>query len=148
VDDNDSCRQQLARLLASWRLRPTTVSSAKAAITVLEETVSPHLAFAFSVIDAQMPDIDGFELAATIRRGLSERAGSLLILLSSPDRTAELARCERLGLAATIAKPVNESELLDTLMSLRLGAGGTEVPILPERLAPTARTSLRVLLAE
>src|SRR5262249_15256667 len=52
------------------------------------------------------------------------------------------------GLAASISKPVNESELLDTLMSLRLGAIDTDVPTLPERRTPTARKSLRVLLAE
>ena len=49
---------------------------------------------------------------------------------------------------AAIPKPVNESELLDTLMSLRLGTMGVEIPTLPDRPSPTARTSLRVLLAE
>lgn len=148
VDDNATSRGLLSELLSVWRMRPTAVSNAKEAIRVLENFVDADQAFAFTIIDSQMPGIDGFELAATIHAGLESRAGQLLILLSSPDRAAELARCEQLGLMAAIAKPINESELLDTFMSLRLGNGGVEIPTLPSRERPAARAPLRVLLVE
>ena len=72
----------------------------------------------------------------------------MLLLLSSPNRAEELAHCDRAELAATIAKPVNESELFDTLMSLRLGSGDEAAPSLPARVTEPARSVLRVLLVE
>ena len=148
VDDNSTCRKHLLDLLTFWRLRPTVVSGAEEALTALRRIKSENDAFAFSVIDAQMPDVDGFELAATIRAELADRAGQLLLLLSSPDRVGELARCDQVGLSATVTKPVHESVLLDTLTSLRLGAGDEPAPSLPSREVGKARTSLRVLLVE
>ncbi len=148
VDDNATSRQQLMDLLSSWRLRPMVVAGAKEALTALKRVKGADNAFAFTLIDAQMPEVDGFELAETIRAEYAGRAGQLLILLSSPDRAAELARCDQAGLTAPITKPVNESELLDTLMSLRLGAGDETAPTLPARPVEITRTPLRVLLVE
>ncbi len=148
VDDNATSRQHLTDLLTAWRLRPIAVAGAKEAITALKRVKAGGNAFAFSLIDAQMPFADGFELAETIRAEFTDRAGHLLVLLSSPDRAAELARCDQAGLSAAITKPVNESELLDTLMALRLGAGDETASTLPMRAVTTARTPLRVLLVE
>ncbi|TXT22348.1 MAG: PAS sensor protein, partial [Planctomycetota bacterium] len=148
VDDNATSRQNLMDLLTSWRMRPMAVAGAKAAIATLKRAKGADSVFAFSLIDAQMPVVDGFELATTIRNEFADRAGHLLLLLSSPDRAAELAHCDQAGLAATIAKPVNESELFDTLMSLRLGSGDEAAPSLPARITETAHTVLRVLLVE
>jgi PAS domain S-box-containing protein len=149
VDDNATSRQQLMDLLSAWRLRPLAVDGAKEAINALKRIrKSADAGFAFTLIDAQMPNVDGFELAKQIRADFSDRAGHLLIMLSSPDRAAELARCDQAGLEAPINKPINESELLDTLMSLRLGAGDETAPTLPARIVEIARKSLRVLLVE
>ena len=148
VDDNATSRQQLFDLFTSWQTQPLAVSSAKGAIAVLEQVTGTEQSFAFTIVDAQMPGVDGFELASTIKAGLAERMGQLLMMLSSADRTHELSRCEQLQLDAAISKPVNESELLDTLMSLRLGTAGVDAPTLPDRPSPVARTSLKVLLAE
>ena len=148
VDDNGTSRQQLFDLFTFWQTLPMAVSSAKGAIAVLEQVTGTEQAFAFTIIDAQMPGVDGFELASTIKSGLAERAGQMLMMLSSADRTHELAHCEQLALDAAISKPVNESELLDTLMSLRLGTAGVDVPTLPDRPSLVAKISLKVLLAE
>lgn len=148
VDDNATSRQHLANLLTSWGLRPTSVAGAKEAVSTLKRSSGPESAFAFLLIDAQMPGVGGLDLAKTIQAEFADRAGHLLLLLSSPDPTAELARCDQAGLTASITKPVNESELFDTLMSLRLGAGDEIAPSLPARNVATARISLRVLLVE
>jgi CheY-like chemotaxis protein len=148
VDDNATSRQHLMDLLTSWSLRPMAVASAGEAVTALKRVKGADNVFAFTLIDAHMPNVDGFELAATIRGEFVDQAGQLLILLSSPDRAAELARCDQAGLTASISKPVNESELLDTLMSLRLGAGAEAAPSLASQPVVMARTALRVLLVE
>ena len=148
VDDNATSRQNLMDLLTSWRMRPMAVAGANEALTTFECAKDEDSAFAFSLIDSQMPGGDGFDLATTIHGEFANRAGHMLFLLSSPDRAAELAQCDQAGIAATISKPVNESELFDTLISLRLGSGDEAVPTLPARTAAKARTMLRVLLVE
>ena len=148
VDDNATSRQNLMDLLTSWRMRPVAVAGAKEAISTLKRLKSEESSFAFSLIDSQMPEGDGFELAAALRVEFADRAGQLLLLLSSPDRAGEQAQCDRAGIAAAIAKPVNESELFDTLISLRLGSGDNSSPVLPTRALTTARSVLRVLLVE
>ena len=148
VDDNATSRQNLMDLLTSWRMRPMAVASASEALTILKRMTGEDSVFAFSLIDSQMPDGDGIDLAATIREEFSNQAGHMLLLLSSPDRGTELARCDQAGIAATIAKPVNESELFDTLISLRGGSGDEVAPSLPARAAVKARNMLRVLLVE
>ncbi len=148
VDDNATSRQHLMDLLTSWRLNPLAVAGAKEALTTLKSVQRSDNAFAFTLIDAQMPDVGGIELGESIRTEFSDCAGHLLIMLSSPDRSAELARCDQAGLNASITKPINESELLDTMMALRLGAGEESAPLLPARAVEVARTALHVLLVE
>lgn len=148
VDDNATSRQNLMDLLTSWRMRPMAVAGAKEALATLKRVSGKDSAFAFSLIDSQMPGVDGFDLATTIRAEFTNQAGQLLFLLSMADRAAELARCDQARLAATVAKPVNESELFDTLISLRLGSGEEAAHALPVRAVLKARTALRVLLVE
>lgn len=148
VDDNATSRQNLKDLLTSWRMRPTAVAGANEALTTLKCVKDEDGAFAFSLVDSQMPGVDGFDLVTTVRAEFANQAGHLLFLLSLPDRAAEMARCDQAGLAATIAKPVNESELFDTLISLRLGSGEEVIPALPARAAVKAHVLLRVLLVE
>ena len=148
VDDNATSRQNLMDLLTSWRIRPMAVAGAKEALAALKRANGADNLFAFSLIDAQMPGVDGFELATMIRNTFADRAGHMLLLLSSPNRAEELAHCDQAGLTATITKPVNESELFDTLMSLRLGSGDEAAPSLPARATEPARSVLRVLLVE
>ena len=106
--------------------------------------------FPLVLLDAMMPDVDGFDLAERIRRrpGL---AGATLMMLSSAGRPGEAAHCRDLGLAACLTKPVKQSELLDTIMNV------LDVTPLPARAAPaeTPRSApgpagrpLRLLLAE
>ncbi len=148
VDDNSTSRRQLSDLTTCWGLKPIAVSSAKEAIGLLENVAAANQAFTFSLIDAQMPGIDGFELAATIRCGLAERAGQMLLMLSSPNRSAELARCDQFELSASIPKPINESELLDTLTALQIGAIGSDITMSKDRSIELARQPLSILLVE
>jgi CheY-like chemotaxis protein len=147
IDDNQASRQQLLRLLTAWRMHPVAVGSAKEALTRLKRT-STDEAFAFTLIDSLMPGVDGFQLAEKIQKEQSDRAGWLLLLLSSPDRAAELTRCEQVGRVTAISKPVNESELLDTMLSLQLGACALETKAIAPHTVRKARHKLNVLLVE
>jgi CheY-like chemotaxis protein len=96
-----------------------------------------------------MPGIDGFELARSIKSRFSDRAAHLVMMLTSGDRSGDVSRCEQLGLDAYLMKPINQSELFDTLAEV-LGCGTVPASESEEAAATDAiePSGLRVLLAE
>ncbi len=78
VDDNQTNRQILTHQIENWSMLPTTAGSGSAAL----EYFNQGSQFDIAILDLQMPDMDGLELAKEIR---NEPAGKEipLILLSS-----------------------------------------------------------------
>jgi CheY-like chemotaxis protein/HPt (histidine-containing phosphotransfer) domain-containing protein len=148
ADDNSTSRAVLTEMLAGWHLRPTSVDSGAAALAELERAAARGQAFPIVLLDAVMPAPDGFEVARQLRTRPA-LAGTIVMLLSSPDRQADVARCRELGISCHLAKPVKPSDLLESMQAL-LTPG--EVTALPKRSkedeGPQAARPLRVLLAE
>ena len=71
------------------------------------------------VTDAHMPALDGFMLAEQIKQDPAI-SSTVIMMLTSGDRPEDIARCERLGIAAYLLKPVKQSELLEAI-ELALG---------------------------
>ena len=105
--------------------------------------------FPLVLLDAMMPEVDGFHLAEQIR-GRPGLAGATLMMLSSAGRPGEAAQCRELGLAACLTKPIKQSELLDTIMTTMDGAAlDGEAPPVPGGVPlPPPPRPLRLLLAE
>ena len=99
--------------------------------------------------DAHMPGMSGFTLAEKIR-GDPELGGTVIMMLTSGDRPDDVARCEELGIAAYLMKPVKQSELLEaTMLAMGIvGAGGRRTPASQRRAAPQVAAPLQILLAE
>lgn len=148
VDDHPVSRQSLVDLLRSWNLKPTAVAGADEAVALLRGNAIPPGGFAMTLIDAVMPDIDGFELARQISRQFPHAIGSTIMLLSSSDRTRDLQLCEELRVTAYVTKPVNHSELFDTISAILDGqmTGEPSAPI-PES-QPVEQRSYDILLVE
>jgi two-component system sensor histidine kinase/response regulator len=117
VDDNQTNRLILEEMLASWRMRPTVVNDAISAIEALRRGAAGHERFDVVITDGQMPDVDGFMLARRIKQDQS-LAATPIVMLTSMSSTADVARCQRLGIDAHLSKPVKHSDLLDTLSAL------------------------------
>ena len=100
------------------------------------------------LVDVHMPEMDGFELAARIKRA-PELAGATIMMLSSADLAGEAARCRELGVAAFLTKPIRQSELLNAIL-LALGGvtlGDQRRPVTSQSPEHAPRR-LHVLLAE
>src|SRR5580704_957488 len=152
VDDNPASRVALEGCLKSWGMQPQVVGNARAAQELVERQSTREQPFAVALVDAHMPGNDGFTFADWLRREAAGRVGPTIMLLHSVDRTADLARCDEIGVAAYVNKPIDHSELFDTLLALlvREEENGTVVRADEgEEPAPVYRvTGLRVLLAE
>jgi CheY-like chemotaxis protein len=101
------------------------------------------------VLDARMPDMDGFETVETMRQH-SELNEVRIIMLTSAGERGDTTRCRQLGIPAYLMKPARQSELFSSICSV-LGAKTSRVISEPLREPPDAQerhAPLRVLLAE
>ncbi len=138
VDDYLTNRQFLHEQLRVWGMDACEAGSSQEAIDLLKSTDQ----FALALLDYQMPDLDGLELARAIRT-LSHRDRLPLILLSSI--IERVPKEDEHLFSAALTKPIRATQLLEAISSA-LGSAPS-VPSLPvESLA--SKISIRVLVAE
>jgi PAS domain S-box-containing protein len=151
VDDNRTNRRILDGLLRHWKMRPTTVEDGEQALYKAIAAYEDGEPYELILTDMHMPRMDGFDLIQRIR----EKPGmvtSTIMMLTSGGQRGDARRCEELGVAAHLLKPVRQAELRDALirvLSDHSGSGTT--PSATNRLPQAERTEsapLRVLLAE
>src|SRR5439155_2212534 len=97
------------------------------------------------LVDGQMPQMDGFTFVRHVRHDRLLRT-TPLVMLTSAARPEDGVRCRRLK-AAHLTKPVKQSDLLDTILSLvgkRMIGRGARLG----SLSSTPARRLHVLLAE
>jgi PAS domain S-box-containing protein len=124
VDDNATNRRILCEMLANWGLRPVAANSASAALELLQQQEESGDPFRLVVTDCHMPAMDGFALVEGIHRRDSARS-PVVMMLTSGDQPGNVSRCEQLGIAAYLLKPVKQSELFDAI-ALALGVTAAE----------------------
>ncbi len=115
VDDSETSRSILEAMLSHWGTSPTTAGDGDAAIKALKQASDKGQPFSLVILDANMPDVDGFDVAAAIQRepGLADH---IIMMLDSLGLKNSLEHCRKLGIRNSIVKPVNQSDLLDALM--------------------------------
>jgi GAF domain-containing protein/CheY-like chemotaxis protein len=144
VDDNATNRRILALQTAKWGMVVQDTEFPAQALEMLK-VATPVQPYDLAIVDMHMPDMDGATLAHKIR----EAGHSLpLVLFSSHGRKEASDSIFN----ATLAKPLHQSQLFDTLVQL---LAHEDTP----KAAPTAakprmdaqmaeRHPLRILLAE
>jgi signal transduction histidine kinase/DNA-binding response OmpR family regulator len=147
VDDNATNRRILQEMLGQWGMQTTVVESGPAALTALREGLRAAAPFALVLLDAHMPDMDGFMLAEKILQ-TPEFRGMTIMMLSSAGHQNDAVRCRELGVKKYLVKPVTQHDLFQALKAaLDLSEPPPPVMAAPARPQPAA-VSLRVLLAE
>jgi PAS domain S-box-containing protein len=117
VDDSATNRRILEAMLRTWGARPSAVSSGEEALAAMTSAVAALDPYALVLVDALMPEMDGFTLAQRI--GASpELAASVIMMLSSADRQMDLARCRDLNLEVYLTKPVCQAELQEVVVEV------------------------------
>ncbi|MBI2827612.1 MAG: response regulator [Planctomycetia bacterium] len=121
VDDNATNRQILEDVLRNWDVRPDSVADGHAALASMERACIEARPYPLVLVDAHMPQMDGFALAARIHSD-PILAGAKVIVLSSTSRQPDVERRRASGVCAFLTKPVKQAELLQAMLST-LGAG-------------------------
>ncbi len=117
VDDNATNRFILVETLTQWQMRPLAVENAAAAMWALESAQRNGEPFALVLLDAQMPDVDGFMLAERIHEH-PDLTGATVMMLSSACHHIDARRCQELGLAAYLIKPIKQNELYRAISTI------------------------------
>jgi len=150
VDDNLTNRRILEEMLTAWRMKPALAESARNAMSSLEKALGAGVPFPLVLVDANMPEVDGFALVEQIRRNPGLK-GAIIMMLTSASQSGDAARCRELGVAAHLTKPIGQSELLEAILHAVGGKLQAAVPASrpgthdPLREPPRG---LRILLAE
>lgn len=149
VDDNFTNRRVLEGMLTRWGMRPTAVEGGRAGLQALHVAKSTGHPFPLILLDGQMPEMDGFEVADLIRKDPS-LVGATIMMLTSAGHVGDAARCRELGISAYLVKPIRQGELLEGICSvLRESATGQKTqPLVTQHSLREIRNRCRVLLAE
>jgi two-component system, sensor histidine kinase and response regulator len=127
-------------------MRPTCASSAAEALRRLHEAQREGDPYRLVLADVQMPVTDGFALVEQIQQH-EELGSTVIMMLTSSDQPGDVGRCERLGIAAYVRKPVKQSELFDAVV-MAIGASELDRAEPAPPAAAAIGRPLLVLLAE
>jgi two-component system, sensor histidine kinase and response regulator len=122
VDDNATNRRILDEVLTRWGMHTTVVDGGESALRALALAHERGEPFRIVLLDYQMPDMDGLEVAERIK-GQVELAATAIMMLSSVGQRGDALRCRELGVDAYLTKPVRQSLLLDALHEVLAASG-------------------------
>ncbi len=146
IEDNATNRAILDHRLKQWGLNPEFAQSSQTALALLASAPP----FDVAILDLQLPDLDGFELARKIR-ATPQGERLPLMMLSAVRPRGDDVRPAELGISIFVHKPIRPAQLLESLYR------GLGVQLQREKRAPASpsldatfarRNPLRLLLAD
>ncbi len=149
VDDNTTNRKILDAMLKHWLLIPELAANGPDGILALERAASAGTPFPLVLMDAQMPEMDGFLLAERIRAN-PRLAVATIMMLTSAGQRGDVARCRELGVAVYLIKPIRQSELLEAILAAlgKSPSPGEPATVITRHTLRADRRILQILLAE
>jgi two-component system sensor histidine kinase/response regulator len=149
VDDNRTNLRILEDTLRGWHMKPVLAEGARQALEILEAVKAQGTTLPLALLDAQMPEMDGFALAKKIKED-PRFASTIVIMLTSAGLRGDAARCKELGIHAYLPKPIKQSELLECIkQSLGWQDPGKErAPLVTIHSLREGRSGMHILLAE
>jgi PAS domain S-box-containing protein len=153
VDDNATNRELLSAQLNAAGARCEVAGSGEDALCKLATAVAAEEPFEVAVLDQQMPEMDGLELARRIKAA-PPIAGTRLVMIGSIGRPLDPHQLRALGVITWATKPIWRAQLLRALAAALDDEGsGPKSAAGPHEGAwssaePRDRSRMRILLVE
>ncbi len=114
AEDNFVNLKLITRLLERWGQRVTLAANGREALDAIQKHT-----FDMVILDIQMPELDGFEVAAAIR-DLEKKTGRYtpIMALTAHALVGQQQECLSRGIDGFATKPIQPRKLLQTLVSL------------------------------
>ncbi len=127
VDDNETNRLIFRNYLKTWQVEVTEFENGLKALPFLKKMYASGKSVDLVLIDYQMPDMDGEELARQIKK-MKQMNDLKLILLSSITDAIPIGKMEEVGFDEALNKPVKMNQLLNVILKV-LGMQQEQEPI-------------------
>jgi signal transduction histidine kinase/DNA-binding response OmpR family regulator len=149
VDDNMTNRTILQELTSSWEMMPTLCDNGAEALKILERAHQEGKPFPLVILDSQMPAMDGFSVAESLKNR-PHLGNAMVIMLTSAGLRGDAARCRELGIRAYLPKPVRRGDLQEAIEVVLGGSQNQreDTPLVTVHLLRERRTRLQILVAE
>ncbi|MEM7620572.1 MAG: PAS domain S-box protein [Pseudomonadota bacterium] len=129
IDDLKVNQKILREYIETKGMVATVCSSGKEALAELHRAVENKQPFPLALIDHQMPNMDGDELAKLIKKEDAIKDTSLIMVTSSGLR-GETKQIEDIGFEGFLVKPFYNNVLIDTIsMVLNAKQKGYKIPL-------------------
>jgi CheY-like chemotaxis protein/HPt (histidine-containing phosphotransfer) domain-containing protein len=110
VDDNLTNQRVLLDMVAAWGCNAGVAEGAKEALVMLRGAVDDGRPFDVLLLDANMPDIDGYAFARMVSDD-PRLADTPMVMLTSSAQHGETDRTQQAGIVAYLTKPVRSARL-------------------------------------
>ncbi len=115
AEDNPVNRTLAVRLLERQGYQVTVACDGRQALAVCEANV-----FDLALVDIQMPEMDGFELTATIRQLEVQSGGHLpIIAMTAHAMKGDAENCRAAGMDGYVSKPIIAGRLFEEIENVR-----------------------------
>jgi CheY-like chemotaxis protein/HPt (histidine-containing phosphotransfer) domain-containing protein len=149
VDDNETNRRILREMLTARGSNVKEADNGHAAMVALKSSREKGQPYDLVLLDHRMPGMDGFQVAEAVQH-TPDIAGTTVMMLTSDNRTGDVARCRDLGIMAYLIKPVRRNEL-EGAIATAIGAARPTMEEGPEKEIHPPEADfppLKILLAE
>jgi len=149
VDDNETNRRIVRDMLGAEGVAVHEAARADAGLAALRRAAGAGAPFDLAILDAQMPERDGFALATAIRAD-PDLAPTRLLILTSAGQRGDGERCRQLGIQAYLTKPIARADLIEAVGTVLAGtpSAGGGADLVTRHSIAESRHALRILLAE
>lgn len=147
IDDNYVSRMILREITSLWGALPKEAEDGLSALKELKLACNRGKPYQLILLDKNMPDLDGFEVAKRIKE-IPECKKIPIIILSSEREEADLRKVEELGISDFILKPVRRSRLYNAIVKEIVSKIGETVVEKSEIESVLKNRLFKILLAE
>ncbi len=122
AEDNPVNRTLAVRLLEREGYHVTVTCDGREALAAVEANY-----FDLALVDIQMPEVDGFEVTATIRRHEAQYGGHLpIIAMTAHAMKGDAEQCLAAGMDGYVSKPIAAGRLFEEIESVLTAVAVTE----------------------
>jgi signal transduction histidine kinase/CheY-like chemotaxis protein len=120
VDDSDIARQVLLDLLEGLGIKADSASNGQEAVEAAVLADQEHQPYDLILMDWKMPVLDGISAAKQIKNSMRDETPSIL-MISAYDKDKVRHLGQDAGIKRFIEKPITQSSLVDSIISLSEG---------------------------
>ena len=117
IDESAANRKLFGEVFSTWQVNHTLLANGEEGLQHLRDAAADHTPYTIALLNMQMGEIKGEQLGRRIKQE-SDLATTHLILLTPQGLHVSREKMQEAGFIAHINKPINQSELYNTLLKV------------------------------